>query len=134
MSAFTKHFGKRLKSLRTMQNITQEKFAEKIGINLRQLARVEAGESFIRAVTLENICKVLNIYPSELFDFKFEGISKKDSKIECCCPKYEILINKFQEINMDEKKVEYMILAFDSLFSNKSLAELKNVIKGMELR
>ena len=134
MSLITKHFGKRLKSLRTMHNITQEKFAEKIGINLRQLARVEAGESFIRALTMENICKELNIHPSALFDFELAGIQKKELEINSSCPEYKTLMEKFQMINNDKKKLKYMNLAYDSLFSNKSLEQLKNVIKGMELR
>ena len=40
-----KLLGKRIKELRTQRGWTQEKFAEYINITLRQLARIEAGES-----------------------------------------------------------------------------------------
>lgn len=69
MSSFKKTFGERLKQIRKLNNFTQEKLAESIGINLRQLARIEAGESFVTAETLEQICYILNISPSVLFDF-----------------------------------------------------------------
>ena len=62
-------FGERLKAIRRLNNLTQEKLAEKIGINLRQLARIEAGGSFISSETLLSICLVLQISPSLLFDF-----------------------------------------------------------------
>lgn len=70
MKTIQKCFGERLKVLRKINNFTQEKLAELIGINLRQLARIESGESFITADTLYNICRVLAISPKLLFDFE----------------------------------------------------------------
>ncbi len=69
MDIVKQKFGERLKTIRKIHGFTQEKLAEKIGINLRQLARIEAGESFISSETLFNICFVLKISPSLLFDF-----------------------------------------------------------------
>ena len=65
-----KEFGLKLKEIRKLKGYTQEKLSEKIGINLRQLARIEAGESFVTAETLYNICLVLRVNPSQLFDFE----------------------------------------------------------------
>ena len=69
MDIIKKNFGEKLKNLRKIKGFTQEKLAEKIGINLRQLARIEAGESFISSETLFNICIILEISPGLLFDF-----------------------------------------------------------------
>lgn len=72
MEIIKKQFGEQLKLYRKLKTFTQEQLAEKIGINLRQLARIEAGESFVSAETLFNICKTLEISPSVLFDFNIE--------------------------------------------------------------
>ena len=72
MDIIKKGFGERLKTYRKIRNMTQEKLAERIGINLRQLARIEAGESFVSSETLLNICIVLEITPSVLFDYDID--------------------------------------------------------------
>lgn len=72
MDYIKKGFGNNLKDLRKLKNLTQEKLSELVGINLRQLARIEAGESFVTAETLYNICCILEISPSVLFDFELE--------------------------------------------------------------
>lgn len=72
MEIIKKCFGEQLKTYRKINNMTQEKLAEMIGINLRQLARIESGESFVSAETLHNICTVLKISPKLLFDFNIE--------------------------------------------------------------
>lgn len=72
MEIIKKCFGEQLKTCRKIKNLTQEKLAEMVGINLRQLARIESGESFISAETLYNLCTVLEISPKILFDFNIE--------------------------------------------------------------
>lgn len=72
MEIIKKCFGERLKTYRKIKNLTQEKLAEMVGINLRQLARIESGESFITAETLYNLCTVLEVSPKLLFDFNIE--------------------------------------------------------------
>ena len=72
MDIIKKRFGEQLKTLRKLKNYTQEALSEAIGINLRQLARIEAGESFISSDTLYKICETLDISPKTLFDFSLE--------------------------------------------------------------
>ena len=66
-------FGKSLKAIRTLKGITQEKLAELIGIEQRQLSRIETGKSFISFGTLEKICLVLDVAPAELFKFDLDA-------------------------------------------------------------
>ena len=66
----TVNFGKNLKRIRQKKKLTQEQLADCLGINWRQVARIEAGESFITSDTLYKLCKVLDIQPSELFNFR----------------------------------------------------------------
>ena len=59
--------GKKIKRLRKLKGFTQEKFADKIDITPRNLNRIESGENFLTAETLDKIINVLNVKPSELF-------------------------------------------------------------------
>ena len=45
-------FGKQVKLLRQYRNMTQECLSELVDIDIRQLARIESGDSFVTAETL----------------------------------------------------------------------------------
>lgn len=51
-------FGKQVKLLRQYYNMTQECLSELVDIDIRQLARIESGDSFVTAETLENFVKL----------------------------------------------------------------------------
>ena len=72
MDIIKRGFGEQLKVMRKIKGLTQESLAERIGINLRQLARIEAGESFVSSQTLYKICNVLEVSPMALFNFDLE--------------------------------------------------------------
>ena len=61
--------GKRIKELRKRRNLTQERLAEKMDIDQRNLSKIECGNNFITAETLAKIVTALNINPDELFNF-----------------------------------------------------------------
>ena len=63
-------FGKQVKLLRQYRNMTQECLSELVDIDIRQLARIESGDSFVTAETLEKLCKALNISYKDLFTFE----------------------------------------------------------------
>ena len=62
-------FGKRIKELRESLFMSQEAFAEKIGVHRNTLARIESGENFVSLETLESIKDTLGIEYKELFTF-----------------------------------------------------------------
>ena len=70
MHIFKKKFGRRLKELRKAKNISQETFAELIEITPRNLSRIETGQIFPSAVTLEKIILKLDCNACELFNFE----------------------------------------------------------------
>ncbi len=118
-------FGRRLKQIRKSKKYTQEQLAESVDINLRQMARIEAGESFVTAETLQKICNVLNVTPDNLFRFAlYQDIQNKN---------YTELLEKIEAISSDSNKIEFMNLALSSLNDKDSLEKLKILIKGMEL-
>ena len=64
-------FGKKVKELRQRLELTQEQFAEKIGISAKSLSQIELGKNFVSAEVLEAICDNMNISPKSLFDFDY---------------------------------------------------------------
>ena len=124
MGEIRQNFGRHLKSLRKNCGFTQEQLSEKIGINQRQLTRIETGKSFPSFETLDAIISALNIHPFEIFDFdhqfellcngvgkniRYTGILQKDK------------ISLFEYLQNDEKSS--FILETDSEENVRSLSK-----------
>lgn len=71
-----KLLGERIKRLRKSRNFTQEQLAEIIEIAPRNLSRIEVGESFVTAETLEKLLYALNVTAEELFAYEYIRESK----------------------------------------------------------
>ena len=84
MNPVTKKFGENLKLYRKLRKYTQEDFAEKIGINLRQLAGIESGQSFVSSETLLNISSILQIPIGMLFDFNIKDSPDDSPESQIC--------------------------------------------------
>ena len=61
--------GKRIKELRTAQNMSQESFAIKCNLDRTYITSVERGKRNISIVNLEKITKALNTSLSDFFNF-----------------------------------------------------------------
>ena len=88
MYQIKKLLGAKIKSLRNEKGITQEYFAEKIGISPRSVSFIENGKNYPTPETLDAICEMLEIEPYKLFLFPIE---KTPVEIR------RILINKINE-------------------------------------
>lgn len=64
----TDKIGNRIRELRSYTGLSQEKFAQKIGMDRTCFASVELGKRNISIVNIEKIAKGLEISLSELFD------------------------------------------------------------------
>lgn len=62
-----KHFGERVREIRLEKNLTQLDLAAKIGLDIRQIKRIENGESTTSIVNAYLIAKVLDTNISEFF-------------------------------------------------------------------
>ncbi len=72
-------FGKRCKELREAKGITQEQLAEFLGVEARQISRIETGKCF---TTLDNLNKIAKFYNIEIEDiFNFEHFKTKNELI-----------------------------------------------------
>ena len=64
----TDKIGDRIRKLRNQMGLSQEKFAQKIGMDRTYFASVELGKRNISIVKIEKIANGLEISLSELFD------------------------------------------------------------------
>ncbi|WP_052507475.1 PAS domain S-box protein [Desulfonatronovibrio magnus] len=74
-------FGKRLKLLRLIKGMTQVELADKAGVSLQYLGRIERGISFPSFKIITSICSALEIEPAALFLFSScndQGLSEDD--------------------------------------------------------
>ena len=62
--------GKKIKRMRINRGLTQEQLAETVNISQRTLSRIEIGENFVTAETLDRLIKALNTTTDELFELE----------------------------------------------------------------
>ena len=62
--------GQRIRDLRLELNLSQEGFAEKVGLHRTYIGQIEREEKNITLKNIHKICYALKIDPKELFDFK----------------------------------------------------------------
>lgn len=73
-------FGKRFKELREAKKLTQEQLAEYLGVEARQISRIETGKCF---TTLDNLKKIAELYNIEVKDiFSFGHFKSKEELIK----------------------------------------------------
>jgi transcriptional regulator with XRE-family HTH domain len=70
MPSLRQDFGKRLKSIRLERHLTQEQFAELVGISVDFLSLIERGINAPSFEVLEKMAGALRIAVRELFDFR----------------------------------------------------------------
>ena len=63
-------FGKRLREIRAQRGMTQERFAEMLGVSVDFLSLMERGVNAPSFETLEQIAKRLRLPVSDLFTFR----------------------------------------------------------------
>ena len=62
-------FGKRVKAIRQKRKLSQEELAERVDIAVTNMGKIERGESFVTAVTLEKLANVLGVKVQDFFKF-----------------------------------------------------------------
>ena len=63
-----KVLGEVFKEYRVKNNLTQEKIAEKLGISVKYISRVENGTGGVKVETLVNYMNILGISPNVIFE------------------------------------------------------------------
>ena len=70
MPSLRRNFGKRLRSFRKNRDMSQERFAEALGISVDFLSLIERGINSPSFDTLERMAKSLRVQVKDLFDFQ----------------------------------------------------------------
>jgi transcriptional regulator with XRE-family HTH domain len=65
-----RQFGFRLKAIRLERQLTQEQFAELVGISVDFLSLIERGINAPSFEVLEHMARCLRLHVRELFDFR----------------------------------------------------------------
>jgi transcriptional regulator with XRE-family HTH domain len=69
MPSLRQHFGNHLRAIRHERKLTQEQFAERVGISVDFLSLIERGINAPSFETIEQIGKKLRVPVKVLFDF-----------------------------------------------------------------
>jgi transcriptional regulator with XRE-family HTH domain len=72
MLTLRKEFGHRLRTIRLERKLSQERFAEFVGISVDFLSLIEPGRNAPSFETIEHMAKKLRLPVMELFDFRSE--------------------------------------------------------------
>ena len=124
MQNIKKLFGLKLKQVRINKNLTQEKLAELVDINPRQLSRIESGNSFPSVSTLEKICTVLDVLPVDLFNFTDKKLEELGERIK--------MPESIENILESEQKLKFLELAIRAVNNDKkALLKIHGMIEGM---
>lgn len=75
-----KNLGKRIKELRKNKKLTQEQLAEIVGIEQKQICRIENGACFTTFETLDKMASTLDVEIKDLF--KFNHLNSKETLIK----------------------------------------------------
>lgn len=75
-----KNLGKRIKELRKSKKLTQEQLAEIVGIEQKQICRIENGACFTTFETLNKLAYTLGVEITDLF--KYNHINSKETLIK----------------------------------------------------
>jgi len=80
--------GKRIKELRKLNNYTQGKLAEIIGMDVTSLSKIETGRNYPQPETIEKLSSILGVDIEKLFSFdgqmsESDYISKINKNISC---------------------------------------------------
>jgi len=80
-SKTTKYIADKILALRRGHGLTQEKFAEKVGLDTRTVQRIEKGEHRASAETMEAIALAFNIPVRYFFDNSVYELEDNKSKL-----------------------------------------------------
>ena len=99
-----KVLGEVFKEYRVKNNLTQEKIAEKLGISVKYISRIENGTGGVKVETLVNYMNILGISPNVIFE---KLIIHKDLKTQMKFSK------KASELS--DEKLDFIISVIDLL-------------------
>ena len=99
-----KILGEIFKEYRLKNKLTQEKIAEKLGISVKYISRIENGTGGVKVETLVNYMNILCISPNVIFN---KLITNQDLKLQ--------LQLSEKASNLSDEKINFVISVIDLL-------------------
>lgn len=101
MNRIKELLGKRIKELREKRGYTQQQLAEKVGIDQRNLSKIECGITF-PSKSLGELARCLQISLPELFDLEHLKVDDLEKKV--------IMKGMIDELKPEEVELAYKII------------------------
>lgn len=112
----------KIKTIRKLRKISQERLAELIGLSHRQFTRIESGGSFPSPETIEKIAYYLNVEIKELFDVEID----KEAKIR-------LLTGTDDNVSFKVSRTHSNLIEFEPLNTLSNIAKFQNKTVNPEL-
>lgn len=93
--------GQNIKRLRVKKGLSQQKLAELVNIDQRNMSNIECGNSF-PTKTLMKLANILEVSLPELFDFDHLKLSKDNIKQE--------IVEKLDNLSLKELQIIYRLI------------------------
>ena len=120
--------GENIQIIRKLRGMKQQELADRIGINMQSLSKIERGVNYPTFETLEKIISVLGVTPNELLSGDWENTSHMEQAI---MGETEADWQEYEKI----KLIEYITNYISSKKRKASeLYELKRVIQSQKLQ
>lgn len=141
--------GENIQIIRKLRGMKQQELADRIGINMQSLSKIERGVNYPTFETLEKIISVLGVTPNELLSGDWENTSHMEQAIMGVVKREEHFNTELSHLKNDTrfetetdwqeyeklKLIEYITNYINSEKRNASeLYELKRVIQSQKLQ
>ena len=141
--------GENIQIIRKLRGMKQQELADRIGINMQSLSKIERGVNYPTFETLEKIISVLGVTPNELLSGDWENTSHMEQAIMGVVKREEHFNTELSHLKDDTrfeteadwqeyekiKLIEYITNYISSEKRNASeLYELKRVIQSQKLQ
>ena len=75
------HLGNNIQTIRKFRGMKQQELADKIGINMQSLSKIERGLNYPAYDTLEKIMEVLDVTPNELLSGVWKYVNQAEKEV-----------------------------------------------------
>ena len=73
--------GENIQTIRKHRGMKQQELADKIGINMQSLSKIERGLNYPAYETLEKIMEVLDVTPNELLSGEWKYVNQSEKEV-----------------------------------------------------
>ena len=109
------HLGNNIQTIRKFRGMKQQELADKIGINMQSLSKIERGLNYPAYETLEKIMEVLDVTPNELLSGEWKYVNQSEKEV-CQFLRTEERLNA-------ELKFQKLLDRYDDLYSMDMFGE-----------